>query len=105
MSRHIRDKVCKYKELHTSVKNSEQDPSGVSLLELPIITDMAHDVAVPDLIVGAEPHSEFLYMESVENNTENDLKSQENLSSVNENTESATDDISVLWACRQCEFR
>lgn len=105
LSRHIRDKVCKYEELHTSVESSEQEQSGVSLLELPIITDMAHDVAVPDLIVSSEPHSEILHMESVENDTENDLKSQEDLSSINENTESATDEISVLWACRQCDFR
>lgn len=105
LSRHIRDKVCKYKELNKSIENLDQRQSGVSLLELPIITDIAHDVAVPDFIVGSQPHSDILHMENVENNTENDLKSQENVGTVNENTDGFTDEMSVLWACRQCDFR
>lgn len=105
LSRHIRDKVCKYEELHTSVDNAEQGQSSVSLLELPIITDMAHDVAVPDLIVGSQPHSKIVDMESVEINTENDSKSQEDLGPIDENPEHSTDEMSVLWACRQCDFR
>lgn len=98
LSRHIRDKVCKYEELHTSVESSEQGQSAESLLELPIITDMAHDVAVPDLIVDSNTHSEIAYMEK-------DLKSKEDLGLINENTECSTDEMSVLWACRQCDFR
>lgn len=105
LSRHIRDKVCKYEELHTSVENSKQRQSGVSLLELPIIIDMAHDVAVPDLIVDVQPHSEIVHIENDENNAEIELKSQEDLGPINEITEGSTDEMSVLWACRQCDFR
>lgn len=98
LSRHIRDKVCKYEELHTSVENSVQGQSGVSLLELPIITDMTHDVTVPDLIVSSQPQPKIVHIEIAENNTENDFKSQKDLGLVN-------DEMSVLWACRQCDFR
>lgn len=101
LSRHIRDKVCKYEELNTSVDDLEQEHSSISLLKLPIITDMAHDVAVPELIVSSQPHTENMHSESVDNdNTENDSKTQENSGLNNEST-----GMPVQWACRQCDFR
>lgn len=79
LSRHIRDKVCKCDEMKSieSVGDSEQNLNSLSLLELPIITDMSQEGLIE--------------------------ATQSDVSSVNAN--SSIDGMPVLWACRQCNFR
>lgn len=107
LSRHIRDKVCKCEETNPSdcVDESNQNLNSMSLLEMPIITDISKETEVTELMdpTQLEPSTSSAceadenYMIVTENDSKNFETSEEHLQ--------FNDDTPVLWACRQCEFR
>lgn len=124
LSRHIRDKVCKTNEKCQSEEacnvDDDDDDAGsfseMSLLELPIITDMAQDVVdVPKLIDTS--HNEATTSLDADNSSaaveENymiiehgsELSLEVSTQSKTEQNDSTDTVQSILWGCKQCDFR
>lgn len=126
LSRHIRDKVCKTNEKCQSEEACNDDAesfSEMSLLELPIITDIAQDVEVPKLIDTS--HNEATTSVDTDNNAaaavgavdslaeknymiiehDNELGMEVSTQSKTEQNDSTGTEQSILWACKQCDFR
>lgn len=105
--------MCKCEEIKLieGVAASEQSLNSISLLELPIITDMSHEVVVSDLIDATESEAGATSATNADDtgehlmNTGNELKSHEHLQSIDDFTNRSNNEIPVLWACRQCDFR
>lgn len=99
LSRHIRDKTCKSDDNDKCPDDDTCHETGslstLSLLELPIITDMSTSVNVNGL-------DQDNYM-IIEHATELNLNQSD--SSKNEASTSGEGDHSVLWGCKQCDFR
>lgn len=138
LSRHIRDKVCKTTEKYQNEEACNDDDndedaesfSEISLLELPIITDMAQDVEVPKLIdtshneattssssVNADTNNDAVAAaaaDAVDSLTEenymiiehdSELSLEVSTQSKTEQNDSPGTVQSILWGCKQCDFR
>lgn len=124
LSRHIRDKVCKTNEKCQSEEACNDDAesfSEMSLLELPIITDIAQDVEVPKLIDTS--HNDATTSVATDNNAaatvadsladenymiiehDSELGLEVSTQSKTEQNDSTGTEQSILWACKQCDFR
>lgn len=114
LSRHIRDKVCKTDEKNQiEVCHEAETLNAMSLLDLPIITDIPQDA---DLLVTS--HQSHASTSAGETATEtatveekfmiiehgSDLNMDEQSQS-NAKNHSNDEDQTILWGCKQCEFR
>lgn len=138
LSRHIRDKVCKTNEKcqnEEACNDDDDDDDGagsfseMSLLELPIITDISQDVVaeVPKLIDTSHDEAAASVVDTNTNNAaatgggdavdslaeENymiiehgsELSLEVSTESKTEPNDSADTVQSILWGCKQCDFR
>lgn len=119
LSRHIRDKVCKTDEKPPSAEVCDETDSlnPISLLELPIITDISNDVEVTKLIVTSQNDAstsvdstavESLVQENymiIEHGTDLDLDERQHHSKDIQAGPSSGNEHKILWGCKQCEFR
>lgn len=117
LSRHIRDKVCKPddKTPNDDVCHESGSLNPMSLLELPIITDISHDVGVPKLITSQNVPSTSVDASTVESLVEENFMIIEHGSeldlddshhhSKDEAGPSTETEHKILWGCKQCEFR
>lgn len=107
LSRHIRDKVCK---ADTKIEPEEaHNLSTMSLLDLPIITDIGQDVDVTKLIISSEKVASAAAGSLAEEDyliigTASELGSEE-CSQVKNNVNSSGAEHAILWGCKQCDFR
>lgn len=116
MSRHIRDKVCKTDEKtpNDGICDETDSLNPMTLLELPIITDISHDVEVAKLIVTHQndPSTSVNAVESlvredymiIEHETELHLDESHHQEEAGPSYEAETEH-KILWGCKQCEFR
>lgn len=118
LSRHIRDKVCKTddKQRNDDICHTGDSLNPMSLLELPIITDISQDVDVTKFEITSQNNPstsldattvESLAQEDymiIEHGTELDLgESHHDLK--DEAGPSSEAEPKILWGCKQCEFR
>lgn len=114
LSRHIRDKICK-RENTTTNEDMCHEADPMSLLELPIITDISQDVEVTKLI--ATPQSDPMQNDPM-TSLDASAKAESLMSddyviiehaaelNVDEDAEARGEaEHSVLWGCKQCNFR
>lgn len=116
LSRHIRDRVCK---ADVKPQSETESISTLSLLELPIVTDIGHDEDVSKLVTtsNSEPPTSSANAET-EPSTEPLIEgnfmiiSHETEIGFGESSESKNDvdhpsvvEPSILWGCKQCDFR
>lgn len=110
LSRHIRDKVCKSDEENFTTESVDHHADGlstISLLELPIITELPHDVEVSEIIVTEKDKNEPSTSAITEHGysmSENATK-EENATSYTEGEHQKSIDTPTLWGCKQCDFR
>lgn len=109
LSRHIRDKVCKSNDKIQSVDecHEHESLSTISLLDLPIITEIPDDAEVTNLIAASQNHNT-----TAESLTKNDfmiIEHETNLSVSEQQQQQQCKDNDeehpVLWGCKQCDFR
>lgn len=123
LSRHIRDKVCKTNEKcqNKEACNVDDDDdagsfSEMSLLELPIVTDMAQDVVDVPKLIDTSRNEATTSMDAGTSNAaveENymiiehgsELSLEESTQSKTEQNDSTDTVQSILWGCKQCDFR
>lgn len=107
--------MCKSDTKNESVETETESLSTMSLLELPIITDIGHDENVSKLIVtthnnpstssantAAEPLVDANFM-IIGHETEIDLAESSNIK--NDVNHPSGAEHSILWGCKQCDFR
>lgn len=115
LSRHIRDKVCKTnanQNLAEVVDHQADSLNPMSLLDLPIITDISHENQVNELLESTQtepstssaietlPSQSYLMID-----TKNEMKLDEIAHSMDNNTNNPHNDTPTLWGCKQCDFR
>lgn len=132
LSRHIRDNVCKTNEKCRSEEAACNDDaesfSEMSLLELPIITDITQDdVVVPKLIDATHDDATPSSSMSTDNTTtvattitvadalveenymiiehDSELSLEVSTQSKSDQNDSTGTEQSILWGCKQCDFR
>lgn len=120
LSRHIRDKICKANDKcpREDANVRSKSLSTISLLELPIITDISHDDEVTKLIDASEQFKrgdsttslnvDALVQDNymiIEHGTELNLSQAGPTHDHEEGTTSGEVDHPVLWGCKQCDFR
>lgn len=127
LSRHIRDKVCKTNEKcqsdETACNDDTESFSEMSLLELPIITDIAqddvvvpaHNDAAPSTSMGADSSSTVATTITVADalvddnymiiEHDSELSLEVSTRSKSEPNNSTGTEHSILWGCKQCDFR
>lgn len=107
--------MCKCGTKNETVEGSHETESlsPMSLLELPIITDIGQDEDVSKLIVtthnipsqssvSTEPLAEENFM-TVGHETEVDMAGSTNIKTDVNHSSGA--ESSILWGCKQCDFR
>ncbi|XP_031619231.1 zinc finger protein 91 [Contarinia nasturtii] len=109
LSRHIRDKVCKTDDRTPNEDMCHESDSlnPMSLLELPIITDITQDVEVTKLVV-AQQNDQMTVDTSVtvESLVPDDYVIIEHGAELNLDEDPRGEaEHSVLWGCKQCDFR
>lgn len=104
MSRHIRDKICKADEkcLENDTCHETEGLSALSLLELPIITDIS--TPVNTLVQDNYMIIESLNQPIIEHGTELNLNETDEPKNEAAST-SGEGDHPILWGCKQCDFR
>lgn len=116
LSRHIRDKVCKNINKNSSeeiVCHENENLNTMSLLELPIITDISEDVEVAKFIVASQTNSttsmdvasESLVQESFMIIDNDALSLDDDVQSKSVDGPSSEAEHPILWGCKQCDFR
>lgn len=110
LSRHIRDKVCKADEKtsRSDLCHDAESLNPLSLLELPIVTEISQDDEVKQLMVASDAPTTSADAEAVDSLVQDDyvvIEHGAELGTENDSHPKDHGEHSVLWGCKQCDFR